>query len=696
MSDITLSRGVRSNLLNLQRTADAVSMTQNKLATGKRVNSALDNPTNFFTASSLSSRAADLGNLLDSMGSGMKTLEAADNGLKSITRTVESMQSTLRQARQDRSFKSTSFTLPTTPTGNIRISGGAVGTTPVSIGLGSTPASATTLNAAAAVSTSAFAGGAVTINGTTANIRGDQAAVATTLTGRSGDFTSNIAAGTFTINGTNVNVRGDQAAIASSRNGTGGSDLAAAAGSANFGMGAGETATVTLTSGSNTSTVNITDASTNDDVTSALAANGFSVTRGSAGLNISRADGASFTIATTGTNATAARAISGQADGTVNNGTTAFAADLSTVLTDIGNAGISGLTATSSGGQIALSLANGNDVTLGGSGPLLNQLGFDSANRLSDNGSNAFDATAATVQADLEAANVAGLTVVNSSGSIQLSLASGADVNLGGSDSVLTAIGFTAGANRTSTNGTEALVSTVDSLVNAINTNSDLTDKVRATNDGGRLRIENLSTEELSVEGTTSAGAINGSTGAANTSRIGGNDTRKNLVTQFNELRTQLDKLSEDASFNGVNLLRGDKLKLTFNENGTSQIDIQAKDAAGVARAINTTSLDITNALTSEFSSDSTIDARLEKLGNALTTLRSQSSAFGSNLSIVQNRTDFTKSMMNTLRTGADGLTLADMNEEAANLLSLQTRQQLSSTALGLANQADQGVLRLF
>jgi flagellin len=696
MSDITLSRGVRSNLLNLQRTADAVSMTQNKLATGKRVNSALDNPTNFFTASSLSSRAADLGNLLDSMGSGMKTLEAADNGLKSITRSVESMQSTLRQARQDRSFKSTSFTLPTTPTGNIRISGGAVGTTPVSIGLGSTPASATTLNAAAAVSTSAFAGGAVTINGTTANIRGDQAAVATTLTGRSGDFTSNIAAGTFTINGTNVNVRGDQAAIASSRNGTGGSDLAAAAGSANFGMGAGETATVTLTSGSNTSTVNITDASTNDDVTSALAANGFSVTRGSAGLNISRADGASFTIATTGTNATAARAISGQADGTVNNGTTAFAADLSTVLTDIGNAGISGLTATSSGGQIALSLANGNDVTLGGSGPLLNQLGFDSANRLSDNGSNAFDATAATVQADLEAANVAGLTVVNSSGSIQLSLASGADVNLGGSDSVLTAIGFTAGANRTSTNGTEALVSTVDTLVNAINTNSGLTDRVRATNDGGRLRIENLSTEELSVEGTTSAGAINGSTGAANTSRIGGNDTRKNLVTQFNELRTQLDKLSEDASFNGVNLLRGDKLKLTFNENGTSQIDIQAKDAAGVARAINTTSLDITNALTSEFSSDSTIDARLEKLGNALTTLRSQSSAFGSNLSIVQNRTDFTKSMMNTLRTGADGLTLADMNEEAANLLSLQTRQQLSSTALGLANQADQGVLRLF
>ena len=77
-------------------------------------------------------------------------------------------------------------------------------------------------------------------------------------------------------------------------------------------------------------------------------------------------------------------------------------------------------------------------------------------------------------------------------------------------------------------------------------------------------------------------------------------------------------------------------------------------------------------------------------------TLRSQSSAFGSNLSIVQNRQDFTKSMINTLETGAANLTLADTNEEAANLLALQTRQQQSSTALSLASQADQQVLQLF
>ena len=190
------------------------------------------------------------------------------------------------------------------------------------------------------------------------------------------------------------------------------------------------------------------------------------------------------------------------------------------------------------------------------------------------------------------------------------------------------------------------------------------------------------------------SGATDGtSTGA---SEIGGNDVRKNLVKQFNDLRDQLDKFADDASFNGINLLRGDKLKLTFNETGTSTIDIQAKDADGEATSINNASLGISTAVDADFDSDTKIDARLETLAGALGSLRSQSSSFGSNLSIVQNRQDFTNKMINTLETGAANLTLADTNEEAANLLALQTRQQLSSTALSMASQADQAVLRLF
>ena len=191
----------------------------------------------------------------------------------------------------------------------------------------------------------------------------------------------------------------------------------------------------------------------------------------------------------------------------------------------------------------------------------------------------------------------------------------------------------------------------------------------------------------------TTAGILDGS---ATTDTVGSNDVRKNLVKQFNELRDQLDKFADDSSFNGINLLRGDKLKLTFNETGTSTIEIQAKDEGGVPTSINNTALGIDEVFNADFDSDATLDMKLDTLADVMGKLRSHASSFGSNLSIVENRTDFTKNMINTLETGAANLTLADTNEEAANLLALQTRQQLSSTALSMASQADQAVLRLF
>src|SRR6476659_759509 len=100
MSDITLSAGVRSNLLNLQQTAALVSSTQTKLATGKRVNSALDNANNYFTAQGLDNRASDLSNLLDSMSTAINTIQAADNGITSITKLVQSAQALASQALQ--------------------------------------------------------------------------------------------------------------------------------------------------------------------------------------------------------------------------------------------------------------------------------------------------------------------------------------------------------------------------------------------------------------------------------------------------------------------------------------------------------------------------------------------------------------------------------------------------------------------
>jgi flagellin-like hook-associated protein FlgL len=173
---------------------------------------------------------------------------------------------------------------------------------------------------------------------------------------------------------------------------------------------------------------------------------------------------------------------------------------------------------------------------------------------------------------------------------------------------------------------------------------------------------------------------------------------RSNLIQQYNDLRTQIDQLAKDASFNGINLLQGDRLSIIFNEKtGTNQtkLDIQGSTLSaenlGIAQATNTQLVGFIN-----FQNDLDLDDATQALSGALTSLRSLASTFGSNLSVAQTRQDFTKELVNTLKTGADNLVLADPNEEGASLLALNTRQQLSQTALSLANQADQGVLRLF
>src|SRR3569833_2210128 len=128
---ITLSAGVRANLLSLQNTAQLMQTTQNRLAPGKKVNSALDNPLNFFTSQSQPSRAGALNSLLDTKTNGNQTIQAANNGLTSITSTVQSMQSTLNQALQDSSWQSASYSIDSTTIGtgsvkNLSFSGGGV------------------------------------------------------------------------------------------------------------------------------------------------------------------------------------------------------------------------------------------------------------------------------------------------------------------------------------------------------------------------------------------------------------------------------------------------------------------------------------------------------------------------------------------------------------------------------------------
>jgi flagellin len=166
--------------------------------------------------------------------------------------------------------------------------------------------------------------------------------------------------------------------------------------------------------------------------------------------------------------------------------------------------------------------------------------------------------------------------------------------------------------------------------------------------------------------------------------------TRASLSSQFDQLLTQIGQLAGDSSFNGVNLLGGDTLTVNLDETGTSSTSV-----SGVNYTDANTGLSIANAA-NNWAGSADITAASTDLTAALTSLRSESQTLSSSLSTVQIRQDFTKSTINTLQQGSSDLTLADSNQEGANLLALQTRQQLSTTALSLAAQADQNVLRLF
>ena len=167
--------------------------------------------------------------------------------------------------------------------------------------------------------------------------------------------------------------------------------------------------------------------------------------------------------------------------------------------------------------------------------------------------------------------------------------------------------------------------------------------------------------------------------------------TQATLSTQFNALLTQIGQLAGDAGFNGVNLLAGNTLTVSLNESGSSSVVVTGvtyTNASGSGLSIATAA--------NNWAAASDITTASTALSNALTTLQSETQTLSSSLAMVQTRQDFTKSMISTLQSGSAGLTLADSNQEGANLLALQTRQQLSSTALSLASQADQAVLRLF
>ncbi len=217
--------------------------------------------------------------------------------------------------------------------------------------------------------------------------------------------------------------------------------------------------------------------------------------------------------------------------------------------------------------------------------------------------------------------------------------------------------------------GLENRASDLDSLLDSM---GQAIQTVKAANEGLELLTSFVEQLQAITNSARDAGA--------------GSADATTLEADYDAIRTQIDQVIQDTGYRGINLLNGDNLVVSFNEDASSSVTL-----SGVT--YNAAGLSISAA---DFSTDAAITAALNEVHNALGTLRTQAQTLGTNLTTIQNREEFTQNIIQTLSEGASKLVVADQNEESANMLALQTRQQLGVTSLSLASQASQAVLNLF
>jgi flagellin len=231
------------------------------------------------------------------------------------------------------------------------------------------------------------------------------------------------------------------------------------------------------------------------------------------------------------------------------------------------------------------------------------------------------------------------------------------------------------------------------STLNELNTALAANDLQASINSTGQISITTSNNAAASTIGTiTTTGTGNpfaSLTAAAPVADPNSQATRASLVAQYNQVLAQINTTAQDSSFNGINLLNGDTLDLTFDETGASKLSISGVTFNDAGLGLSSLSVG------TDFLDNNSANKVLTTLTQASTTLRTEASALGSNLSVVEIRQDFNKSLINVLQTGASNLTLADPNQEAANSQALSTRQSIAVSALALANQSQQSVLQL-
>ncbi|WP_428524193.1 flagellin [Roseibium sp.] len=509
MSGITLSAAVRQNLLTLQNTSILTADVQNKLATGLKVNSALDNPGNFFTASSLNSRASDLSSLLDDMGQSVNTIKAANDGITSITKLVESAKAKANQALQTQSqYERKQF--------------------------------------------------AAQYNELLTQI--EDTAKDSSYKGK------NLLAGL-----------GNDLRTIFNEDATSRLDISA----------------VDFTETSLSNGLNLSD-----------------LAEGEGGATAFNLSGGQTTITLTG------------ADGSLNSSSTlseSTAISTTTTLQFINN-----IEAT------APAVIAGSQVTAGATvQDLVNELNSTEG-----------------VRAEFDETNG------------QLTIYSNEDLIINDTAAASTSVAITIGSSA------EVDASALTSGATLIGSGSFKAGDTIALTDGNNYELGSLE-----IEASTTVNDL------------------VNFINDFNGVSSSYNNTTGRLSITS-------ETDLTVQ---SSRAGANNTDFASEAFAATTNGQKSLSALSdSGFATDNDINRVLTRINNALNNLRTQASEFGTNLSIVENRQDFTRSIVNTLQEGAGKLTLADTNEEGANLLALQTRQQLASTSLSFASQADQTVLSLF
>lgn len=558
-SDVVLSAALRNNLLSLQNTQRLIDTTQLRLATGLKVNSALDNPQNFFTAQALNNRAGDLERLLDGISQSIRTIEEADKGVTALTSLIEQSQSIVQSARDELAASEGEARL----VGNVDLRNTGTGDLVTDLGI---------------------ADGA-TLDIITTDDAGNQISQQVTID--LGDSAYSLAAEI-----TN--------AFADNENG---------------------------------------------EIKASVTNEGFLSIESKGGRSFRLVDEASTAITQGGLDAL------GIGDYFVQETRTGAAT------TD--------LTATIVAGNTVSSIS-----LYEGAGDLV------------------------------EAGDViggVGVTYTDADGNTALQLSTG---NLG--------VTVTRVDGTTQSSTVVPVAGTFQDFVDSINSDVNLNQLISAEFDSktGQLRLTSLSDQvanlEINVTGASAGNVIGFGFGDPSgnldpiTAGAGAEDislrfnsstaTLDQLAADYNTLRAQIDTLVADAQYRGINLLNGDDLVTFFNENNTSSLrttgSIFTADGLGITEAA--------------FRSSEQIELTASQSREALGVVRSFGSTLANNLSIIQTRRDFTEGTITTLKAGADDLTVADQNEEGANLLALQTRQQLGVTSLSLAAQSQQSVLRLF